>query len=585
MSPARLFLAVVVGLCFTPLLHAGSPPEPLRLLPADAGLCMVIEHPGRVLDWVLHNDVFARFRELDGAREFYESTNYRRFLQLVGHLERQLGIPRTELLERLAGRGAALGVTFAPSPAPVVVVIEGRDAATQQQFFRLATEILEQELARQEIKERPERSSYEGVATIRVGKLFHACVVGRALVYSNSEDGLRRAIDRHKSGGKNSLADVPTVAQGQALAVRDASDPFAWLWLNLETVRKAPGAKEVFQLPRNDLNLTVLFGGWLDIAGRSPFLAASLAPSGSGLGLHVRMPRGREGMPEALAVHVPPAGQAGARPLLEPPGVLYSASYYLDVGKFWDQRSKLFTEKQVKTLEEFDKGSAKFLAGSRLSQLLTQAGAYERFIVTRQVTAPYQTAPRQRLPAFSLVLEMRDPEVFPKRMNAVLRAAALLATTQVKLKLTEEDYKGRHIVGYRFPEDAPLAIDTEGIRYNFSPCFVAVGNQFVAASTFALCHQLVDLLERETSSPSAPNRAAHCQQGYAQGGAELLETFKDRLFTQTILDKAIPPAEAESQVRAFMDWVRRLGRLRIESQYNARDFSFDLTWQPVSATR
>ena len=42
-----------------------------------------------------------------------------------------------------------------------------------------------------------------------------------------------------------------------------------------------------------------------------------------------------------------------------------------------------------------------------------------------------------------------------------LRSLALLATTQVKLKPVEEQYAGKTIVGYRFPEDDsyPVRID------------------------------------------------------------------------------------------------------------------------------
>src|SRR5947207_3045875 len=85
----------------------------------------------------------------------------------------------------------------------------------------------------------------------------------------------------------------------------------------------------------------------------------------------VRMPRGRAGMAEALAVHVPPQDQPGCRPLLEPRGVLLSTSFFLDVSKFWEERAKLFTPEQVKTFEDGDKRTALALAGNRLSTLLT----------------------------------------------------------------------------------------------------------------------------------------------------------------------------------------------------------------------
>src|SRR5262249_39039204 len=147
---------------------------------------------------------------------------------------------------------------------------------------------------------------------------------------------------------------------------------------------KAPGAKDFFTLPRNNAQLTVAAGGLLDLARRSPFLCAGLYAQERGFSVSFRMPSGRDGMPAELAAFVPPPGEPGSRPLLMPKGVLYSASYFLDVSKFWEHRAKLFTERQLKTLEEFDKKSGVFLAGTPMHKLLTEAGAYQRVVVAHQ---------------------------------------------------------------------------------------------------------------------------------------------------------------------------------------------------------
>jgi hypothetical protein len=281
-------------------------------------------------------------------------------------------------------------------------------------------------------------------------------------------------------------------------------------------------------------------------------------------------------MPVQLDTLLPPAGEPGSRPLLMPQGVLYSTSYFMNLGQLWANRAKLLNEQQLKKLEEVEKKSGLFLAGTRMSQLLTEAGPYQRVVVAHQAKNSYQTTPGQYFPAFALVLEMRQPESFSKRVDTVLRGAALLATTQVPLKLVEEKHGERRIVGYRFLEDRKFKGDSNGIRFNFSPCFVAVGNQLVVSSSLELCRELVDLLEKEAAGPSSQSSPPLRTQIYASGGTALLETFKDRLFTQTILDRAIPPDRAKEQVQAFTDWVRRLGVLQIETNYGTHDFHYDI---------
>jgi hypothetical protein len=345
------------------------------------------------------------------------------------------------------------------------------------------------------------------------------------------------------------------------------------MWVNMETLRKTPGGKEFFSTKQ--AALTVIAGPFLDLARRSPFVCAGLYPREHGFRLSLRMPRGREGMPAELSALLPPAGEPGSRPVLTPDGVLYSSSYFMDLRKLWENRAKLLDEKQLKKLEEFDKNSGRFLAGTRMNQLLTDAGPYQRIVVAHPAQSGYKTKPAQYIPAFAFVLEMREPESFSKRAETILRGAALLATTQVPLTLVEEKQGQRRIIGYRFREAAKFKRDPNGIRFNFSPCFVALGNQFVVCSTLELCHQLVDLLEKEAASPKLAASPPVQTRIYASGAAALLNTFKDRLFTQTILEQAIPPERAKEQVQAFTDWVRRLGTFQEKAVYGPKDFRYD----------
>src|SRR5262249_25129353 len=149
------------------------------------------------------------------------------------------------------------------------------------------------------------------------------------------EAALHKGLDCYVNGGKNSLAGNVSVAEARKL---QPPDPFAWMWLNLDAVRRQPGVKAGLDPDATEPQVTLLFGSLLDQFRKSPFLSAALAPNDGGLLLTFRTPRGREGIPDALsALHLPPAEQGGALPLLEPKGVLFSASYVLDVKEFWDQ--------------------------------------------------------------------------------------------------------------------------------------------------------------------------------------------------------------------------------------------------------
>jgi hypothetical protein len=338
-------------------------------------------------------------------------------------------------------------------------------------------------------------------------------------------------------------------------------------------------AKAVYKSPRDDSNLTILFGGYIDLLGRAPYLSVGLYQEKDSALLRVRLPRGRQGMGPDRELHIAPSGQPGTRPVLLPRGVLYSDSGYIDVARIWEDRTKLFTAKNVQEIEKFDKTSGSFLSGMKLSKLLTQAGPYFRIVVTNQKDTGYKKTPRQSQPAFAVVWEMRKPEEFTRAMGVVLNGAALFASTQVKFKRVTEKRQGCEIVGWRFSETDPLPDDVNDVRFNFSPCFVRVKDQFVAASTLELGRELVDLLMREETSPSRGQESGAVSYIFSTGIAELLARTEDQLLAATILDQAAAPTEAKKQIKDFLDLVRRAGELTLEAHYGEKNFHYDIRWQ------
>ena len=79
-------------------------------------------------------------------------------------------------------------------------------------------------------------------------------------------------------------------------------------------------------------------------------------------------------------------------------------------------------------------------------------------------------------------------------------------TNNMILKLVEEKHGDLTLVGYRFPEDVPLRGDTNDLRFNFSPCFVADARgrtlEIGAGSGLNLAHYPEHVTELVLSEPS-----------------------------------------------------------------------------------
>ncbi|HVS34353.1 MAG TPA: hypothetical protein VMS17_02160 [Gemmataceae bacterium] len=570
------FAAGLVFLAVAAAPSAAATPSPLRLVPDSADVLVQVQHPRRLLETVQNLDAVKKLQQFPYVQELLDSTNGRRYYQLLAYFEKELGAQPPELLDRLAGGGVVLAGKFGDN-APFLLVVQGKDEKLLHKFADTALDVIDQELARQDVKGRPTKTTVGDVDLIEFGD-FHAAVAGSALILSNNQATLQTSLDLYSGKSDKSMAKVASVAEAAALL---PPDPLVSLWLNFDAVKQTQPYKD-FYANRQDVVQTIAYGGIVDILDRSSFVCAALCQDKDGLLLTARLPHGRDNMGPVSAIFTPPEGKPGCRPPLAPPGVLYSESFYLDPAPFWTDRDKLFNPQTVKGIEENDKNSGRFLSGLRLSKLLTEAGPYHRIVVVDQASAGYKTTPKTHIPAFAIVTEMRDPEAFGDNMETVLRGAALLAQSQVKMKMTEEKYQDCTITTYRFSEESPLKGDVNDIRFNFTPSFSRVGNQFVASSTTELCRTLVDELQKEqqaSKEPGAGTGTVRQARLVAAGAADLLKSFEDTLVTQNILDEAVSPSEAQAQVKALVEFVRGLGEIDLEQDYAKDSFRYDLRWK------
>jgi hypothetical protein len=577
LAPALLSLILGLGFLSAQPLRAENPPDPLRYISDRDTLFVRIDNPREAVTTLLHLPVLEPLRNLEGVKEALDSTNVRQLRQFITYLEGKMGYSWPELLDRIAGGGVVAALTLDPMPPTGLVVIQGTDEELTKQFWALAKKAIAEELARQNANEKIEEAKYRTIAILRVGKDLQAARVGAAFLISNSRSRLERALDLQLDG-KASLAANPKIGEARKLM---SGKPLVWAWLNLDRVRQIPQAKQLFAPIRDNANQTFLAGGLLDVARRAPFLGIGLYADADGVRATLGMPCGREGMPKELALHVSPRSQAGALPVLEPEGVLSSISFYLDLAVIWNDRKSIFSPAQVKALEDADKKSAPFLLGNRLSQLMNQCGTHVRAAV---VNRPASDFPNENSEAYlhlgyALVIDSRNP-AFCKTVEALARGAALLAQTQVKLRMLQEKEGSATIIGYVPADNALINADRQLASFRFlpSPCFARVGDQVVLCSSMELGHAMVKYLAGEKPIQKADDAASPSTRVrfHGKGVHALGLANEDRLYVQFMLNQALTPDAAHAEVHKLLAWLGELGNLDLCVRYGEKDFRIDM---------
>ena len=561
------WLTCVAVLLISNPVRADGQADPLRFVPGQAELVFKLEDPARIAQTIFNLDVVRDVLNIDIAREFYESTNFRRFQQLLGYFEKQLGYKRFELLDRLAGEGVVVAAKFTGTPGALVAV-QGKDEELVKKFSQLALKVFEQELARQEIKGKVGKGSYRDIQTVEIDK-FRLAVVGSTILFASEQRVLEKAIDCHLNG-KDSIVGSASLGEARKLL---SPDPYGWVWVNLKQINTIQAFKEGIKQVVNIPQFYPSVGPLAEMVQESPFVAVGLYHKDNQFLTAVRMPRGRKEMSAKAALFMPEE-KDGSLPLLKPANTVASFSYFLDLGKMWNHKDKWLSADEAKALDKVEKDIGRFLGGNKISTLLNQMGTHQRFVQTQGKT----TKQPNNAGTFALVLDMRDP-AFGKSMETILRAVGLFASFQFNLKMIEHKHGPYTIVSYQLADKKknkkkPNVAPVDLILNALSPCFVNAGDNFIASSDVALCKELLDLLEKEKRSK--PATATTRFEIYSSGVAAQLNAQKDQYHTALILALAMDPKAAQKQVQELIALVERLGTLQVETHYRSHDFRFDI---------
>src|SRR5262245_61309748 len=116
---------VALVLAVSPVKAAAKSPDPLCLVPGTVDAVVKLESPRALYDAIYGHEAFQEFLKIDAVAAFYDTVNYRRALQVIAYLEKELGHKRLDLLERLTGGGMVASAQF--EQKAVLVIVQAKD--------------------------------------------------------------------------------------------------------------------------------------------------------------------------------------------------------------------------------------------------------------------------------------------------------------------------------------------------------------------------------------------------------------------------------------------------------------------------
>ncbi len=546
-----------IGLFVAPILLAGDLTA-IQLLPDTTVGYVEVTDTAAIMASLYDHPVSHHIQDLEAWKAATQTAQYRAFLTGRKFLEIQIGSDWRPAFEALSAGGIYAAYDAATQGA--VILVKTKDDATAENF---RTKILE--LTRLNEEQNGKTDEYRDVTVYKVDKNSGSAVVGNWIVVTNKgelgKSVLDRLLDQQASGAEAEIAGTLSAnAQFKTIYALRNRDSQAWAYGNIQTIRDAGAAKEFFEGKAENPLAEALVGGIQSVLQHAPFVVADLELTDAGLTLQFATPWQGDWIPEERAYFFGSDNNGSAPGLPEIPGTLMTLTTYRDISQMWLRAGDLFDEQMNDKLAEADSGLSTIFAGRDFGEeILGALDPQMGLIVTRQSFENVTPVPALKLPAFALILKLRDSETMRPELRRTFQSVigffnivgAMEGRPQLEMdmtKLNDVDLITSHYV----PEKKDKDSTTADMIFNFSPSAAFSGDQFILASTTDLAKQLASApVARASESDVNTQLELHSEAIRAA-----LSDNREQLISQNMLEEGRSREEAEAAIDLVFEFVR-----------------------------
>lgn len=529
-----------------------------QLLPETTVGYLEITDTAAIMAALYDHPLSLHIQEMAAWKTATKTEQYRAFLTGRKFFEIQIGSDWRPAMESITAGG--IYVAFDAATEGVVVMIRTRDDATAENF-RL--KILELTQLNEATNGKAE--PYRDVKIYKTDKNSGAAVVGNWVVVTNKGDLGKSILDRLLD--ESSLAPdaelsgtLSADAQFKTTYANRSADSQAWAYGNIQAVRNAGGAKKLFEGKAENPLVELLVGGIQSVLQHAPFVTADLKFANSGVSLQLATHCQDGWIPEERQYFFGTNNEGSAPVLPEVPDTLMTLATYRDVSQMWLRAGDLFDEQMNDKLAEAESGLSTIFAGRDFGEeVLGAIQPQIGLVVARQSFKNVTPVPALKLPAFALVLKLRDAENMRPELRRTFQSVIgffnIVGAMQGRpqLELDMEKSGNVDLVTSRYvPEKKDKDSTTADMIFNFSPSAAFSGDQFILSSTTTLAKQLSAAPE-SIASTSGINTAVDLHSAAIR---EALNDNREQLISQNMLSEGHSREEAEAAIDLLLEAIR-----------------------------
>lgn len=557
----RLGFALI--LITSPAVVAQTLPPPVRCVPQDALICVQLTRPKALIDLLAGKEMTEAITSSALYRQQLSNPKFTEFVNVIKYLETTL---ETDWRTGLAGLAGG-GVTFAVCPQDTVVaIVDAEDERMLQRLHEIFLSFARGEAEKQGHPERVASKEYGSVTAWTFdGREAHA-IIGKRLIFANRSEGLKAVLDLQSQEG-GSLAETPAYQAAMRAGNPSAA---AAAFVNMKPLLGLPKMARFLESSRKNPLASLIFAGISESFRNSSWLALGLDVKDKTLAVQA-LTDGKAGGPASTTAFArPQKADEGAWPNLAVPRRIAALSLYRDLHGFYAAKDALFPER-TSGLIFFENMMGIFFTGRDLtSEVLAETRPEVRIVVAEQQYDPAVGTPQVKIPAFAVVLRLRNPEQFGKvAEEAWQKAVGLINFTRGQQALPgliiDRPSHGQMSYTVAAFSTVDVADKTKlEQRFNYRPALAMPGEYLVLSSTDGLARDLIDALGRKDNQTVKPMAQTHSVLELdGVQAASILQANREALIQGDMVKKGKGRAEAEAGIDLFITLVKLVDRAEL----------------------
>lgn len=533
------------------------------LLPPSVVLYVETAATADLLEAVFDHPLRPKVEALPQLQAWRQSNKYDEFIEGVRFVESQLGVGWRQAVEQLgaggivvAFDGASQGVAMLAQTEDPALLAKGKAA-----FLRIARGEAEQRGRSDPVKS----ASYRGVQAYRLGDLRFA-IVDKWLILTSSSALGKDIVDRALDGDGGSLLEHERFQEARATAI---GSPSAWAYADLETIRRADVAPELFRGQADDPGAELLAGGLLNTLHRTPFATAHLEVRQRRLALRVAMPCDPSWTPPAREFFFGRQNRGAAPSELRLDGTVLEIGAHRGVSEMWLHGPDLFDDKTNADLARSDSELSTVFGGRPFAEEIL--GALDRRLRVLVVREPTEQAAgpsaAPKLPGFALVGRLKDPQESQRPLRiafqTIIGFANLDAGQSGMPPLELENHRGDGkilLTASYHPDDLAAEGDEQAMMagssqllLGLSPTIAFADDAVVVASTRSLATRVLDRLTSNSGSQQTADRPGRntALRLNSESLQALIADNREILIAQNMLEKGHGRGAARAEIEGL----------------------------------